>query len=64
MYFYKRTTEELQHLHKMLQEEVVVEISSVKEEGASDNISSAEIKELCFYCLEHMALLKSDTLIK
>ncbi|XP_060679989.1 tigger transposable element-derived protein 1-like [Hemiscyllium ocellatum] len=41
------TTEELQHLHKT-QQEVAEEISSEEEEGASGNISSAEIKELCF----------------
>ncbi|GCC45015.1 hypothetical protein chiPu_0028859, partial [Chiloscyllium punctatum] len=42
------TTEELQHLHKMQQEEVAEEISSEEEKGAGGNISSAEIKELCF----------------
>ncbi|GCC24533.1 hypothetical protein chiPu_0002934 [Chiloscyllium punctatum] len=40
------TTEELQHLHKMQQEEVAEEITSEEEEGASGNISIAEIKEL------------------
>ncbi|GCC27281.1 hypothetical protein chiPu_0005705 [Chiloscyllium punctatum] len=43
-------TEELQHLHKMQQEEVAEELSSEEEEGASGNISSAEIKELYFLC--------------
>ncbi|GCC33617.1 hypothetical protein chiPu_0012087 [Chiloscyllium punctatum] len=44
----EHTTEELQHLHKTQQEEVAEEMSSEEEEGASGNISSAEIKELCF----------------
>ncbi|GCC28836.1 hypothetical protein chiPu_0007270 [Chiloscyllium punctatum] len=42
------TKEEFQHLHKIQQEEVAQEISSEEEEEASGNISSAEIKELCF----------------
>ena len=51
------TTEQLHHLHKM-QQEVTVEISSAEEEGASGNISSAEIKELCFYWCRTQAIVE------
>ena len=51
-------TEQLHHLHKMQQEKVAVEISSAEEEGASGNISSAEIKELCFYWTRTQAIVE------
>ncbi|XP_060697366.1 tigger transposable element-derived protein 1-like [Hemiscyllium ocellatum] len=52
------TTEELQHLHKTQQEEVAEEISSEEEERASGNISSAEIKELCFLWSKAQAIVE------
>ncbi|GCC32566.1 hypothetical protein chiPu_0011028 [Chiloscyllium punctatum] len=52
------TTEELQHLHKTQQEEVVEEISSEEEEGAGGNISSAELKELCFLWSKTQAIVE------
>ncbi|GCC36385.1 hypothetical protein chiPu_0014879 [Chiloscyllium punctatum] len=51
-------TEELQHLHEMQQEEVAEEISSEKEEGTSGNISSAEVKELCFLWSKTQAIVE------
>ncbi|GCC30802.1 hypothetical protein chiPu_0009256 [Chiloscyllium punctatum] len=52
------TTEELQDLHKTQQEEVAEEISSEEEEGASGNISSVKIKELCFLWSKTQAIVE------
>ncbi|GCC33435.1 hypothetical protein chiPu_0011904 [Chiloscyllium punctatum] len=52
------TTEKLQHLHKMQQEEVAEEIASEEEKGTSENISSAEIKELCFLWSKIQAIVE------